>query len=144
MVKRLEELLKPYLEKEGLRLYKIVLSSGGRRKKIVIYADGIDSHINVDQLTALNRFAGDVMDAEDLVNGSYLLEVSSPGTALLTEERDFKFFTGSFCRIVVEEGPLYGTIRSYADDVLTLDAKDGTEIRLQRDMIIKAKVDIDF
>ncbi len=143
-VKRIEDLLTPYMESQGLRLYKVVFSSGGKRKKVIIYADGKEAAVTVDQLAALNRFAGDVLEAEDLINGSYMLEVSSPGLAKLTEERDFKFFTGRYCKVVVENKTIYGDIKGYENDVLILETKEGETLNIEKDKIVKAKLDIDF
>ena len=141
---KISELIEPYLEKEELRLYKIIFTSAGKKSKLVIYVDAKEGHVNIDKLAALNRYAGDVIEAEDLIKNSYTLEVSSPGLVTLKEERDYRFFKGRYCKIVLEKETIYGNIVDYLDDdVVVLDV-DGEEKKIEVSNILKAKLDVRF
>jgi len=140
----LEDLITPYLNREGLRLYKIKLITGGKRKKVEVYLDGKEGGVTIDALAAANRYIGDLMEAEDLLSDSYLLEVSSPGMVTLKEDRDFVFFTGRYCRVVLEDKTVYGHIKSFDNGVLLLTTKDRGDISIDKSHIVKAKLDVDF
>ena len=142
-IRDLEDLITPYLEREGLRLYKIKLITGGKRKKVEVYLDGKEGGITIDTLAAANRYIGDLMEAEDLLADSYLLEVSSPGMVTLREDRDFIFFTGRYCRIVLDDKTVYGHIKSFDSGILTLTTKDQGEMSIEKSRIVKAKLDVD-
>jgi ribosome maturation factor RimP len=143
-IQDLESLITPYLEREGLRLYKIKLITGGKRKRVEVFLDGKDGGVTIDKLAAANRYIGDLMEAEELLNESYLLEVSSPGLVTLKEDRDFHFFMGRYCRIVLEEKTVYGYLKSYDNGVVVVKTKDNGELAVEKSRIVKAKLDVDF
>ena len=141
--RKISELIAPYLEREGLRLYKVVFTSAGKKSKLVIYVDGKETRVNIDELAALNRYAGDIIEAENLINNSYTLEVSSPGLAILKEERDYLFFKGRYCKIVLEKETFYGTIVDFGDGIVSIDC-DGEIRKIPFSDILKAKLDVQF
>lgn len=140
-VQRITELLEPFCEREGYRLYKIVLSGGAQRKRLAVFVDAVGRHIMVEDLTKVNRFLSDVLDAEDVIQVRYWLEVSSPGMVDLKEERDYEFFRGSYCRIVCTRETFTGTLESH--DAVNVVLRNGEEtVTIPREDIIKARLDV--
>ena len=86
------------------------------------------------------------MEMENLIDGAYILEVSSPGVQrVLKKPAHFKRFTGQRVKIVLKvplegRGSFTGIIASADDDAFVLD--DGTnQFRFSYDNIKKANLD---
>jgi ribosome maturation factor RimP len=97
--------LEPVAASCGVELVEAVLEQRGRRQvvRLVIHAERGVTHGDCEQMT---RAAGDAIDAEELIAGSYLLEVSSPGLdRVLKGEREFDLFRGKRVRLRLQERP---------------------------------------
>ena len=85
----LEQLAEPLLEERGVTLVELAISGGRRRKIIRFFVDRLDG-ITVDECAALSRDLGDIFDTHDPIDGTCVLEVSSPGlTRQLRTDQDF-------------------------------------------------------
>lgn len=111
---------------------------GSRLVRIVVDRDG---GVDVDLITALSRDLGTALDAEDLVEGRYTLEVSSPGaTRPLRSGRDFDRNQGRPVRISrVGQPELTGTVITADDHAVTLDV-DGDHISVPLDEVDHGRV----
>lgn len=76
--KRTEELISPILEENHFELVDVefVKEAGSWHLRAYIDKEG---GITIDDLTLVNHALSDKMDAEDFIDESYILEVSSPG-----------------------------------------------------------------
>ncbi len=105
MESRLYDELEPVAASCGVGLVEAVLELRGRRQvvRVVIHAERGITHGDCEQMT---RAAGDAIDAGELVAGSYVLEVSSPGLdRVLKGEREFDVFRGKRVRLRLQETP---------------------------------------
>lgn len=75
---RLWDVVEPYTSAEGIELddIEIVGREGGRIVRVVVDAP---SALGVDRIAELSRGLSRLMDHDDLIPGSYTLEVTSPG-----------------------------------------------------------------
>ncbi len=75
---RTETLLTPILEENNFELVDVefVKEAGSWHLRAYIDKEG---GINIDDLTLVNHALSDLMDKEDFIEESYILEVSSPG-----------------------------------------------------------------
>jgi ribosome maturation factor RimP len=79
IIKKLEELAQPKLSELGLELVEIEFGSIPGSKLVRFIIDSPDG-VNIDHCEEVNRFLSDELDLhEELIPGSYSLEVSSPG-----------------------------------------------------------------
>ncbi|MFP4168562.1 MAG: ribosome maturation factor RimP [Desulfonatronovibrionaceae bacterium] len=76
--KKIQELIQPLCTAMGVDLWGVETSFSGRRGLVRIYID-TPQGVTLEQCTELSREAGNLLDVEDLIHGSYNLEVSSPG-----------------------------------------------------------------
>ena len=76
--KRTEQLISPILEENHFELVDVefVKEAGSWHLRAYIDKEG---GITIDDLTLVNHALSDKMDAEDFIDESYILEVSSPG-----------------------------------------------------------------
>jgi len=68
---------------------------GGNQKTLQIMAERADGHMDVEDCAKLSRALSEFLDAEDPIEGDYVLEVSSPGIDRpLTRITDFARWAG--------------------------------------------------
>jgi ribosome maturation factor RimP len=67
--------------------------------------------VTLDDCANVNRRVGLLLDAIDVIEGSYRLEVSSPGiTRKLTTVKDYEHFSGKKVRIQTANGEIRGIL----------------------------------
>ena len=75
---RLWDSLEPYLDAEDVELDDLDVLGRGGGQIVRVTVDAVGG-LGVDRIAALARGLSRLMDEEDLLTGSYTLEVSSPG-----------------------------------------------------------------
>lgn len=130
----------PIVRAAGTDLEAIELRGqrGSRLVRIVVDRDG---GVDVDLITALSRDLGDALDAGDLVEGRYTLEVSSPGaTRPLRTGRDFDRNRGRPVRVSrLGQPELTGTVITADDRAVTLEV-DGEHLAVPLDEVDHGRV----
>lgn len=148
MRRDLEALLEEQVRQAGFRLYEWSLKPGGRRRllRVSLYAaDGV----GLDDCAAVSRRLGPAIDASGLVEGSYVLEVSSPGLDReLTRPWHYETALGERLRLVRRDAAgasetLEGTLLAAAGGTLRLETGAG-ESAVPVAEILKARVVPDF
>lgn len=91
-----EELIAPSVEAMGYALVRVRLMGGKVRPTLQVMAERRDgAEMGVDDCADLSRAISALLDVEDPISGSYLLEVSSPGIDRpLVKAADFERFAG--------------------------------------------------
>ncbi len=98
-VRRIERLLFPILSEYNFQLVDVEIVRGKNRSILRIFIDKLGG-ITVDDLALFNRRIGDIIDAEDIFDHSYTLEVSSPGlNRRIRYPVDFNYFAGKKIKI---------------------------------------------
>ena len=157
---RLIELVEPEAEALGFALVRVQMmqseaGEGGQALQIMA-EDPATGQLIIEQCAALSRRVADLIDereeaGEQLVEGAYHLEVSSPGIDRpLTRDKDFTSWAGHEARIVMQKGwtgeekaqRVYkGELKGLEDGVVRVDeAKMGVVGELPRDKIHTAKL----
>ena len=157
---RLIELVEPEAKALGFELVRVQMmqseaGEGGQALQIMA-EDPATGQLIIEQCAELSRRVSDLIDereeaGEQLVEGAYHLEVSSPGIDRpLTRDKDFTNWTGHAARVVMQKGwtgeekaqRVYkGELKGLADGVVILDeAKMGVVVDLPRDKIHTAKL----
>lgn len=144
VLERLEQVIRPLLESEHFELVELSLGGGRRRRRLCVFADR-PGGITVDECARLNRMIGHALDAEDPIEGSYVLEVSSPGLdRLLKTERDFARSTGQKVRVILATGAVHvGVLKACSEGTVVLDIS-GEPLSLDRSAIAKANLEVEF
>ncbi len=78
LLERLAGIAAPALEPLGVTLWGMEFASAGSRMVVRLYIDAEDG-VSIDTCAKASRALGAVFDAEDVMPGAYVLEVSSPG-----------------------------------------------------------------
>ncbi len=117
----------------GLEVLDLELLGGGKARMLRVFLDkpsaGNDPIAGVTHEDCANfsREFGTILDVEDVMPGSYTLEVSSPGLdRKLVKASDFSRFTGSRVKLTTRQPVdkhrhFEGRLESFQDGRLTLD-----------------------
>lgn len=142
---RVRDLVAPLVESAGLELYDLEMA-GGTLRILVDRAGGAD----IDAISALTRALSRALDEHDPINGSYLLEVSTPGLERpLRTAAHFRGAVGSTVKVktkpnVEGERRCGGTITAADDATVTICEASGAERTLRHDDIERARTTFEW
>ena len=94
----LRNCIEPVVEEHGYELMNVetIQDRGSVVLRVTVDTANGDGRVPVDQLASLSRELGTGLDAADVLEGGYRLEVSSPGLdRMLAREKDFAAALGS-------------------------------------------------
>jgi ribosome maturation factor RimP len=134
-VDRVREIAERVAASSGLEVVEIEFLGGGKARMLRVFLDkasaGTDPLAGVTHEDCANfsREFGTILDVEDVMPGSYTLEVSSPGLdRKLIKAADFIRFTGSRLKLTTRQPVgvnnnrhFEGRLENFADGRLTLD-----------------------
>lgn len=121
----LEPIIEPAVEAAGFRLVRLRVMAG-KRKTLQVMAERPDGTMNVEDCAALSRALSQFLDAEDPIEGEYMLEVSSPGIDRpLTRLTDYARWAGHEAKVELT-GPDAGGRKRFKGLLLGLDGTDVT------------------
>lgn len=144
-----EELLMSIMQEHNYELVDVEYVKEAGTWYLRIYIDK-EGGISIDDCEVVSRALGDILDKEDFIEDSYILEVSSPGLGRpLKKEKDFKRSLGSEVEIRLFK-PLnktkeyVGVLTSFDQDTVTIELEDNSEITINRQHIALIRLAFDF
>ncbi|MGM0422327.1 MAG: ribosome maturation factor RimP [Pseudomonadota bacterium] len=149
LTRRIETLLQPAASEMGLELVRIRFGGEGRSRALQIMAERDDgTAMNLGECSQLSKTASALLDVEDLIDGPYNLEVSSPGLERpLVKLKDFDRFKGHMAKIELDE-PVEGRKRfkgeleglNEDDNIVFKMEENGETVLLPFSAVFKAKL----
>lgn len=120
---RVRSLAEPVLLRHGAALVDVEVKRG-RTQLVRVIADRSDG-IDLETCAKVSSELSRMLDVEDPIEGTYTLEVTSPGLdrPLRTPE-DFRRNMGRRARVVLERSQYEGEIAAVADDAVVLAGAD--------------------
>ncbi|MET0500428.1 MAG: ribosome maturation factor RimP [Candidatus Binatia bacterium] len=147
---RVWELAVPLAEGEGLEIVDIEFryegSRGGRVLRLYLDKSGGP---NVDDLSRMSRHLGELLDAQDTIDGAYTLEVSSPGiNRPLKTPAHFTRFIGKRIRVRTRDmidgrRSFLGILGEVVEDGVIL-TQEGKRYRIPFSVIEKSNYEHDW
>ena len=119
----LRKIIEPEVEALGLALVRVMMIGGKDDPILQVMAERPDTRqLTIDDCERLSRRISDKLDAEDPIEESYRLEVSSPGIDRpLTRLQDFEDWKGHEARLTLSE-PLNGR-KQYNGDLIGIEGE---------------------
>ena len=146
--RKLAEIVTPVIEDMGFELVRLRLM-GGNTKTLQIMAERPDGGIEVDECADISNAVSALLDVEDPLIDSYVLEVGSPGIDRpLTRLKDFDTFEGYEAKLETAElidgrKRFKGVLAGVEDDEVLINLEQGDEtvtVGLQFDWLADAKL----
>lgn len=118
---------------------------GANRPEIWIYADSVERGINMDECAEISNELSFLMDAHEMFNGTYRLNVSSPGLSRpLVDRRQYPKNKGRKIKVKYKNDEEYkkleGVLEDYTEQKITIGKDDGDPIELPFEQIVETKI----
>jgi ribosome maturation factor RimP len=143
-VQRVWHLAAPVAAREGMEIVDIEFRrEGGRAGRVLrVYLDR-EGGPTMDDISRVSRALSDMLDTEEVVEGAYTLEVSSPGiNRPLRRPEHFARFVGKRVRVRTRDmidgrRSFLGTLGAVVEDKIIL-SQDGKEFNIPFSLIEKS------
>jgi ribosome maturation factor RimP len=146
----LQDIIEPTLEALGYGLVRLQFGAG-RPPTLQVMAERADGQaMSIDDCTTISRALSAKLDVEDPIEGTYSLEVSSPGIERpLVKPADYRRFQGGLAKIetrlkIAERRKFTGRIAAATDThvrvALDAAAGPGGEVEIAIADIVRAKL----
>ena len=145
---RTEQLVLPIIQSNKFELVDVEYVKEGGTWYLRAYIDK-PGGITVDDCEIVNRALGDLLDREDFIEDSYMLEVSSPGLGRpLKKEKDFVRSQGKEVeirtyRMVERQKEFRGILKAWDKETVTIETEEGEQV-FSRDNIALIRLAFDF
>ena len=143
----LTRLIEPELKSLGYDLVRVAFIGGTSDPTLQVMAERPDTRqLILNDCETISRRLSDVLDAADPIEGSYRLEVSSPGIDRpLTRLKDYDDWSGHEARVTLTEPKdgrkqFSGTLQGARGSEVRVLGKDGKDYALPFDSISSAKL----
>ena len=109
-----------------------------------------DESVSVEDCEQVNRELSTILDVEDPLPFTYVLEVSSPGLDRpLRTAGDYARFAGRLAKVVVSEAvdnqkAFEGRLLGFEQDDVLLEAPNGRRHRLPLRLITRGRLEVEF
>lgn len=146
---RSEELLLPIMEANQFELVDVeyVKEAGTRYLRAYIDKPG---GIHVNDCEIVSRAFGELLDEEDFIEESYVLEVSSPGLGRpLKKDKDFTRSMGEEVEIrlfrpIEKKKEFIGLLKAFDKNTVTIELEEEQELTIKRADIALIRLAFDF
>lgn len=114
---KLLALIEPLVEEEGFELNDVQLTGGQHRPTLRVLIEREDRGILVEDCVAISRYLSPTLDADGVMPGAFVLEVSSAGIQrALRTKRHFERAVGKDIKMVADSADfVQGTLRAVHD-----------------------------
>ena len=147
--KKAEALILPIINKNNYELVDIEFVREGSNWFLRAYVDK-EGGFSVNDCEKVSREFSDLLDKEDFIEESYILEISSPGLGRpLKKDKDFERSIGEEVEVKLykafeEQKEFSGTLEAYDAQTVTLGFEDDTKKTFEKKNIALIRLAVDF
>ncbi len=125
------------IENEATFLVDVDIKGNANNQKIQVFIDG-DNLVDIDECTRINRKLSDLMEEKDVIDGQFVIEVSSPGVSKsLKYIRQYPKHKGRELDIVTKDKNKYtGKLIDVVENEIVVLVKQGKSKKDQQDQTI--------
>ena len=146
---RFEKMLMPIVEENNFELVDVEYVKEAGTWYLRAYIDK-EGGFSVNDCEFVSRKVSDLLDKEDFIEDSYILEISSPGLGrALKKEKDFARSIGKevdvkLYKAINKQKDFTGVLDSYDSEKVTLKFSDDSAMDFLRKDIAQIRLSIDF
>lgn len=144
-----EQLLLPIMEEHQFELVDVEFVKEAGNWFLRAYIDK-PGGIDVDDCETVSRRLSDLLDEQDFIEESYILEVSSPGLGRpLKKDKDLERSIGEsvdvrLFRAIDRQKEFTGILKAWDKDTVTLEFEDEATLVIERPNIALIRLAFDF
>lgn len=144
-----EALLLPMMEEHHFELVDVEFVKEAGTWYLRAYIDK-PGGITIDDCEVISRALSDLLDEENFIEETYILEVSSPGLGRpLKKDKDFTRSLGEsvevrLFRALEKQKEFTGTLKAWDKDTVTLEFEDKAVLTIERANIALIRLAFDF
>lgn len=145
IIESIEDLAHPILEDGGLELVEVEYVKEGNNWYLRLFIDK-PGGVTLEDCKKVNEELSEILDMEDPIPQSYILEVSSPGVERpLKREKDFERFSGKKIKVktyipINNQKKFKGLLQGYRDGNVQMELENGEQVSIPLDKIAKANL----
>jgi|TARA_R110001599_G_scaffold184627_5_gene378662 ribosome maturation factor RimP len=144
-IQKIKDLAAPLVESKDLFVVDIEHKTGSGLNEVWLYLDAQDRGVNLDECADISRELGFLIEAHELFEKKYRLNVSSPGLSRpLSDVRQYKKNQGRKAKVKFKKEDEYdkteGTIVGVDENGIMLEDQDGKSVKVLFDDIKEAKI----
>ena len=140
------EIAEPIAQELGLEIVGAVLQTNQNPPVLRVDVRNLEKDTSLDDCEKMSRSLEAALDASDIIEGSYVLEISSPGISRqLASDREFISFKG-FAVVVKTYAPyqekkeIRGRLQGRDEKAIYLNQK-GRAIAIPRELVAKVQLE---
>lgn len=144
-----EELIMPVINENNFELVDVEFVKEGSTWYLRLYVDK-EGGITIDDCEVVSRAMSDILDKEDYIDETYILEVSSPGLGRpLKKDKDFVRSMGSEVEIrlykaIEKQKEFTGILKDFDKNSVTIELESNEEKSFNRSDIALIRLAFDF
>lgn len=144
-----EKLITPIIQKNNFELVDVEYVKEGSTWYLRVYIDK-PGGITIDDCELVSRALSNLLDKEDFIKDTYILEVSSPGLSRpLKKDKDFERNMGKeveihFYRPINKQKEFRGFLKSYNKEEVVIETAEKETIVLKKTDIALIRLAFDF
>lgn len=144
-IQKIKDLAAPLVESKDLFVVDIEHKTGSGLNEVWLYLDAQDRGVNLDECADISRELGFLIEAHELFEKKYRLNVSSPGLSRpLSDVRQYKKNQGRKAKVKFKKEDEYdkteGTIVGVDENGIMLEDQNGKSVTVLFDDIKEAKI----
>jgi len=147
--KKIREIVEPIIRGMGFKLFDVEFKPEGRGWVLRIIADK-EGGITIKDCETISKKISALLDVEDIIPFSYLLEITSPGlTRPLTKVEHYDFFKGRLVKLILKEPiegkrEVVGLIEDVRNGIIDIrDKEKGDILHIPFSAIAKGRLEIE-
>ncbi|MFP4042902.1 MAG: ribosome maturation factor RimP [Bacteroidales bacterium] len=136
----------PIAHSENLNLVDVEFLKEGSDWILRVFLENKDGDLTIEECEKVSRALSVILDEEDPIDKSYILEVSSPGLERpLKTEEDFERFKGELIAVktfkkINGQKEFIGNLKSFEAVKITLILGDDQEITIDYNLVARANL----
>ena len=146
---KVEALARPVVEEEGCKLWSVEYIKEAGTWYLRVYIDK-PGGITIDDCELVSRAFSDVIDQNEFIEDSYIMEVSSPGLLRpLKKDKDFNRYLEKpiemrTYKMIDKKKEFMGVLKDYNKEQITIEEPDGELRVLQRNELALVRPYVEF
>jgi ribosome maturation factor RimP len=149
MLDKIREIIEPVLQGERIELVEIIFrrEAGKQVLRLLVHKD---NGIQLSDCAELNRKIGRILDEDDIIGESYVIEVASPGIDRpFKTKRDYERAVGRLVRVTLNEKILdkkeyIARLEEVSDAGVKIDVDKKGVMEIPFEKIVRAREEIEF